>query len=361
METALPWFAALPADQRSWVGLLVQSGLTGFARWLRDPEDSERITLDVFATAPREMARLITLQQTVEIVRIAVEIAEDAAADLADPGEEAWLREAALRFSREIAFAAAMVYARAAEQRGAWDARLEALVVDAVLRGEADESLLSRASAVGWSSPPQVTVLVGGAPDDDPRAVVEAVHRQAAADRMHVLAGVQGHRLLVILGAESALDRKARAIAAGFSPGPVVIGPTVPALSQAWSSAAEAVAGLRAAVAWPEAPRPVPAAALLPERALAGDATAVRLLAEQIYQPLRDAGGSVLETVDAYLAGGSSLEAAARALYVHANTVRYRLAKATDICGLLPSDARDGFVLRVAITVGRLQHPPQGL
>ena len=45
-----------------------------------------------------------------------------------------------LRYSREIAFAAAEVYARAAEARGAWDARLEALVVDALLRGEADDA-----------------------------------------------------------------------------------------------------------------------------------------------------------------------------------------------------------------------------
>ena len=45
------------------------------------------------------------------------------------------LREAVLRFSREVAFAAARVYARAAESRGAWDARLQALLVDALLRG----------------------------------------------------------------------------------------------------------------------------------------------------------------------------------------------------------------------------------
>ena len=37
-------------------------------------------------------------------------------------------------FSREIAVAAAEVYARAAEQRGAWDARLEALIVDSTSR-----------------------------------------------------------------------------------------------------------------------------------------------------------------------------------------------------------------------------------
>ncbi len=55
------------------------------------------------------------------------------------------------RYAREVAFAAATVYAQAAEMRGAWDARLEALVVDSVIRGEADESVRSRASALGWT------------------------------------------------------------------------------------------------------------------------------------------------------------------------------------------------------------------
>ena len=56
-----------------------------------------------------------------------------------------------LRYSREIAFSAAEVYARAAEARGAWDARLEALVVDSILREELDPSLASRMSALGWA------------------------------------------------------------------------------------------------------------------------------------------------------------------------------------------------------------------
>jgi len=37
------------------------------------------------------------------------------------PGDEAQLREAVLVFAREVAFAAAEVYAQAAEVRGAWE------------------------------------------------------------------------------------------------------------------------------------------------------------------------------------------------------------------------------------------------
>ena len=69
-----------------------------------------------------------------------------------------------MRYSREIAFAAAEIYARAAEQRGAWDARLEALIVDSVLRGEADDAVRSRATALGWASTSGVCVVLGYTP-----------------------------------------------------------------------------------------------------------------------------------------------------------------------------------------------------
>ena len=72
------------------------------------------------------------------------------------------------------------------------------------------------------------------------------------------------------------------------------------------------------------------------------------------YTPLSEATGSVLETLSAYLGNGRSLEAAARDLYVHPNTVRYRLRKVAEITGWDPLDARESFVLQVALAVGRL-------
>nr|WP_239380706.1 helix-turn-helix domain-containing protein [Frankia sp. CIT1] len=48
------------------------------------------------------------------------------------------------------------------------------------------------------------------------------------------------------------------------------------------------------------------------------------------------------------------MEATARALYLHPNTVRYRLRKAADVCGLDPTDHRERFTLHVALILGRL-------
>jgi DNA-binding PucR family transcriptional regulator len=100
--------------------------------------------------------------------------------------------------------------------------------------------------------------------------------------------------------------------------------------------------------------------ALLPERALAGDEQARRQLVEEVYLPLLEAGSSVLETVATYLDHGGSVEGASRELYVHANTVRYRLRRATEVVGLSPYTPRDAYSLRIALTVGRLTVPPVG-
>jgi DNA-binding PucR family transcriptional regulator len=93
---------------------------------------------------------------------------------------------------------------------------------------------------------------------------------------------------------------------------------------------------------------------LLPERALAGDGHARRELARDLYDPLLRAGGGLLETLITFFDQGSSVEAAARVLFVHANTVRYRLRRIHEVSGYSPTDPRDAYALRLALTLGRL-------
>lgn len=356
MDAELPWFRAMPAEQRSWVGLVAHAGIASFLEWLRTPAgDAAEISGEIFAAAPRELTRAITLQQTVELVRVTIDVVESQVDSLAAPGEEALLYEAVLRYSREVAFAAAEVYAEAAEQRGAWDARLEALVVDALLRGESDDALRSRAAALGWGTPSYVCVLAGAPAPGDPDGVLDRLREQARRHSLDVLSAVHGHRLVVVLGSAEPPETAVRPLLVGFDSGPVVLGPSAADITGAAHSAQVALAGLRAVAARPDAPRPVPADELLPERALAGDEEARRVLVEEIYSPLAKAGGSLLETVDTYVQCAGSLEATARRLFVHANTVRYRLRKATEACHFAATDPRDGFTLRVAIMLGRLE------
>lgn len=360
MDERLPWFAELPPEQRSWVGLVAQAGIAAFVEWVRRPADMPGITGEVFGAAPRELTRAITLHQTVELVRVTIDTVEAEVERMAADGEATALREAILRYSREVAFAAAEVYAQTAEARGAWDARLEAIVIDALVRGEAGEALGSRATALGWGTPAAVGVLVGGPRDANHDDLVEEIHVLARRGRFEALAGVHGERLIVVVGADRP-ETTARALLGAFATGPVVLGPVVPDLTGAVASARSALAGIRAVVAWPAAPRLVHADELVGERAVAGDDEARRRLVEDIYRPLADAAGSVLETVTTYLEQAGSLEGTARLLFVHPNTVRYRLKKATDLVGYAPTDPRDAFTLQLAIAYGRLSDAPPRL
>ena len=122
-------------------------------------------------------------------------------------------------------------------------------------------------------------------------------------------------------------------------------------------SAQAAFAGLTAARAWPSAPRPVAADDLWPERVMSGDDTARKALVRSIYRPLLGASNGLAETLSAYLSLGHSLEATARELFVHANTVRYRLRRVCDVTGWDPMQPREAFVLQTALVVGRLAPP----
>jgi DNA-binding PucR family transcriptional regulator len=93
---------------------------------------------------------------------------------------------------------------------------------------------------------------------------------------------------------------------------------------------------------------------LLPERALAGDPEAEWQLIDRIARPLEEATGGLMATVDAFLETGGVLEACARNLFVHPNTVRYRLKRVSELTGRNANDPRDALVLRIALTVGRL-------
>ncbi|HEY0119628.1 MAG TPA: helix-turn-helix domain-containing protein [Cellulomonas sp.] len=352
LESDLDWYRALPAEDRSWVGLVAQAGITAFVDWFTDPTRAPAGAGEIFSGAPPELTRSISLQHTLQLVRIGVDVVETHSEQLAAPGEERALREAVLRYSREVAFSAAEVYARAAEVRGAWDARLEALVVDALVRGDVDDSLRSRVAALGWSHGETMLVVAGstdGGLDQRASDLRRATRREA-----DVLLGIQGDRLLVFLRGAGDLAPAVASVVPRFGPGAVVVGPPARDLAECARSARAALAGLLAAPAWAHAPRPVPADELLPERVLVGDVAARAQLVARAYAPLAASTGALLDTLEAYLGTGRSLEAAARTLYVHPNTVRYRLRRVTDVTGWDPLDARDCYVLQTAIALGRL-------
>ena len=368
------WYRDLSAQERSWVAQVAQAGIANFITWLGG--NTSPATDDAFAAAPRALTRAISLAQTLDLVRSVVTVVEEHVEAMARPQDVTAMREAVLRYSREIAFSAAQVYAEAAEERGAWDARLESLVIDSVLRGEVDESMHSRAAALGWGRITDVVVLVGDAPAparqpseraspqvtgaigsadrlSDPAEIIDQLQRRAAPMGLSILAGVHGARLIVVLGGVLDVLAQVGALAEHLGPGPVVYGPRVDDLDGAVVSAAAALAGHSAAAAWPARPRPCAADDLLAERTLIGDDWARVALVDRVCSPLAE-HPSLKETAAAFLDARGGLEGTARALYVHVNTVRYRLGRIADVTGFDLSDPHDAFTVRVALALGEL-------
>ena len=354
MSAEHDWFRTLSPDDRSWVGLVAQAGINALLRWYAAGAPEDDVSGALFASAPRSLAQTISLRQALDLTRTAIATVEDAVPELVGQTEQAELREAVLRYSRDVAFAAAAVYARAAEQRGGWDARLESLVVHAVVRGEADETLASRAAELGWEDVTGVCVVVGSLPEGESGPALTALRDGARRLGREALIAALGTRMVCVLGGSADPLEDAGQLTTYFGPGPVVVGPRVPHLFAAGRSARAALSGCDACRAWVRAPRPVPADELLPERALLGEVPARRMLVDRVYRPLRDHPSSLLETVQAYLDHGTTLEATARELFLHANTVRYRLGRIEDLTGYSPSDPRGSYVLRLAGTLGRL-------
>jgi len=354
LDAQYAWFGELPAQERSWVGTVAQAGITSFVTWYASPSAGYRGAMEMFAAAPPELTRSISLQHTLSIVRTVVKVVEEHTDDLAATGGEAHLREAILRYSREVAFSAAEIYARAAESRGAWDARLEALVVDALVRGEVDDDLPSRAAALGWKPGPTL-VMVGRTQGPLGETESAELRRSLRKEAPRAMVGIHGEDLVVIARTDADIDEVVAGILPHFGPGPVVTGPPAVTLLEVARATRAAFAGVVAAPAWSLAPRPVLADDLLPERVLVGDTFARDRLIAIAYDPIVRAGGSLQETVATFLDCGRSLELSARTMFVHANTVRYRLKKVTEITGWDVLATRDAHVLEMAFALGRLR------
>jgi DNA-binding PucR family transcriptional regulator len=361
MQERLPFFAELEASERASLALVVQTAVVNFVEWMADPGSNINYTARAFELMPQDLTRQIALRHSVDMLRVTMEFFEEVVPLVARSEEQLTaMTVGILKYSRDLAFSAATAYADAAEARGSWDSRMEASVVDAVVRGDTGPELLSRAAALNWDTTAPATVVVGTPPPGREIAASQDVRDIAIRYGRAALTDVHGTYLVAIVSGQlTPTEKVLGALLDAFSDGPVVIGPTAPMLTAAYHSASEAISGMNAVAGWRGAPRPVLARELLPERALTGDASAIAALHTDVMRPLADAGPTLTETLDAYLDCGGAIEACARKLFVHPNTVRYRLRRIADFTGRDPTLPRDAYVLRVAATVGHLAYQAQ--
>ena len=76
LDDTLPWYRTMPPSRRAAVGSVAQSGITSFIEWYEDPDAQPWIAADVFGAAPRELLRSVSLQQTLQLIRVVGEVYE---------------------------------------------------------------------------------------------------------------------------------------------------------------------------------------------------------------------------------------------------------------------------------------------
>ena len=123
MESRHQWFQRLDAEHRSQITLVAQAGIDGFVKWFANPDPRGPTTSRCSAPHPE-------LTQDFPAPDCRTRAHHHRRRGSRDrptrrKGDRPVLHAAIVQYSREVAFAAAEIYARAAELRGAWDAVLK--------------------------------------------------------------------------------------------------------------------------------------------------------------------------------------------------------------------------------------------
>lgn len=347
----LPWFVEMPKTRQKSVMSVVANGLSYFKQLLENKADSSLLASQAFESAPRELLRSISLQETLQVSRV---IAHSLEEELG-----AQYQQLIDGFAKETGFAAADIYARASRSRSIWDDRLEALIIDAVIDGESDAEVASRASALGWRGHGAIAVMVALVEGEIDFDQYRKLARLKQAD---TLIGRQGNHLILIAGfrdPEMATGENLFDLAGDFAtvakPGPVVMGPRVESINLARRSSRAAFGAMKVIRNQKPRRKAVRSREFLAERAVIGEVEAQRALIREVYQKLQSDNPQLLETLEVFFESNGSLEKTANELFIHQNTVRYRLSGVEKELGLDPLSSKGQFTLRIALALGRVQ------
>lgn len=354
LEDSEPWFMAADPNHRTWLTLITQRGINAFADWLEKIPNHFSTASFFENEAPRDLALSVSFEQIVSVTQKIFTYVENQLLAILPKEQKLDVQVQLLRFSRDVAFATALAYARAAEARSGWDARLEAKIIDALVDQEISSEIRMNAAGLGWAESKNIFALVGRKPLKDSALAVAEIHRAASNQNLLAISGVRGEMLIALIANSENVESIARYFSPRFGAGVVVYGSLVQSFDKAFQSTREAIAGYGVKSAAVENSRVVAAADLLAERAINSDALA-KIELVQIYNNLMRVDPDLIKTLDNYFASGSSLEATARKLHIHVNTVRYRLKGITQTSGLNPTQPRDAYTLQVALSLGKLE------
>jgi hypothetical protein len=278
-----------------------------------------------------------------------------------DAGTVATFAELVFTYIDELSAMSAAGHADELAATGRAQQRLLEQLADALVAGRPPASVESLADRAGWKLPEGVTaVLVPERDSDRARGVVPAGTLQTTGSaQQRQLDGLPPVETLLVPGGASAR----RAVLSGLT-GDAVVGPVVD-----WHDAASSAERAARVLRLREHGR------IAPERsdgwgrldcddhlvalALTADEEVVDDLRAQVLQPMAQlrpsAADKLTETLRAWLLHQGRREDMARMLFVHPQTVRYRMGQLRDLYGERLEDP--DWVLRCTVAVGLVTPP----
>ena len=160
--------------------------------------------------------------------------------------------------------------------------------------------------------------------------------------------------MIIVLGASAEKylsTTKIKPFLTHFGPGTIINGPIVANIRIANASVQPALSAYRATALVKPTDRVLSHDELISARVLTGDREALQPLITKLNNELRE---DVRETLATYLEQAPTIEGCARQLFVHVNTVRYRLKRVGEVTGFDPLSPQDALTLRLALMLGRL-------
>nr|MDT0664633.1 hypothetical protein [Micromonospora sp. DSM 115978] len=217
---------------------------------------------NIFSGGPWNVAQQISFDQTVELIHVTVDVVLDVADEVMDANSASLLRSDLERYGREVAFAAAAVYAKAAENRGRAGARRQAMLIEALV-DDCEEQIATRASGL-FPLGEHVRVLGMAPPPDTGPVVLADIAKIAERQEVVACAAQHGRFVLCVLPALATatvaeLGTVSQSIRGPGSPsrgvggavvGGVVVSGVVESLVYAGAATAAVLSGLRALPAW---------------------------------------------------------------------------------------------------------------
>jgi hypothetical protein len=340
----------------------VSEALRQFVALIRDPDAGREPGRDVYVALGRgELRQGRTLDSLQSAYRIGARVAwrrisAAARRHRADPDQLALLAEAIFAYIDELSADSVEGYAQAQrEQEGERQRRRRELLA-ILLRdppGEEPE-LRAAAQAAGWRLPRSAAPLALAESD------LATVGRRLSVDAL--VGSVEGIGCALLTGAAS--QSGSAELARATESMTAALGPAVPR-AELGSSWALAKAALRAAEAGVlDGGSPIAAEEHLADLVILESRGLAERLAEARLAPLAEltpAGRARMEeTALAFVQHGGNAAAMARALHLHPQTVRYRLARLRELLGDRLDDPDARFELELALRSRRAAQAARG-